>query len=844
MFTNVQKLLSGGMLLAMLCGLYTSTDAQQPNRRRNNSNPVVQDSSQRTNNNAARAAALLGGLRSDGPKPYKDVITAKAVSYKSFLTVHKIDDKYFLEVPDAMLGREMLTVNRIGQAPADFRSGGGVFGYAGDIIGQQVFHFSKGEGNRLFIRTKSYKERSFDSSDNGLARSLWRNNLEPIVNSFAIRAVNDSTHTSVIEITDMLNQDNNLFGFAANVKNATGLVNIVSDRSYMDGVKGYNDNISFTFMRTYNRAGRGLGNTTQTPFTFQLRTGIILLPSTPMAARFADKRTAWQNISYIDFDNNPLGVINKEMIVRWRLEPADRNAYLSGQLTAPAQPIKIYIDPAMPVKWQPYIKAGLEVWNAAFKKAGFKEVIQVVQGAPTAEGVSYLDNVQRSAVVFMPGTGRNPGSMIVDPRSGEILQVQLNFYLSTLDKLYKQYFIQAAALDKAAQKPVFDDALMGRLVEAYAMQSMGKLLGLKTNAGASFGNKVADLRNNSWLTTNAFNGSATDPVLVNYVVQPEDKVAAANLLPRISTTDEWMINWGYRVLPGDEKPVLSKWIKEKPAQAAELFIGDAPENQPFVGDPRNQLGDLGNDAAQAAMLGINNLKKVVPHLITWTSEPATGNERAGELYAELLDQYATYARYVLNQLGGVYSNVRNSDQTGDVYSFVTLATQKKALQFLQQQVFETPTWLADKALYSRTTQCFDSVMSVQRALLDEVMSRGVLGKLQVVIQNEPSAAYTPLAFLNDLRAGIFAELSTNAAISLPRRELQGEYVTRLLSLMEVFAKADNDLPAVLGAHAKSLLSLLKQKQLVYTGLQQAHIAMLYERLNNGMNKNAFTAKKN
>ncbi|MBO9561131.1 MAG: zinc-dependent metalloprotease [Niastella sp.] len=850
MSKKVQKLLSGGMLMAIICCAHTGTIAQQKDRRRSNPQPVVGDTSQKKDNSAAlKAASALLNARTDGPKPYKEVITAKAVSYKSFLTVHKIDEKYFMEIPDAMLGREILAINRIGVAPADFRGGGVPIGYAGDVIGQQVFHFAKGDGNRLFIRTRSYRERSMDSSANGLARSLERNNMEPIVNSFTVKAVNDSTHTTVIEITDLLGQDNNLFGFSATTKSMTGLQTVLTDRSFLDSVKSYQDNLSFTFMRTYNRTGRGLGAPTQ-PYTFQLHTGMILLPDVPMAARLADKRTGWNSMSYIDFDNNPIGVTNKEVIVRWRLEPSDRQAYLAGKLTTPARPVKMYIDPAMPAKWKPSIKAGIEAWNKAFEKAGFKNAIEVEQPVAST-GTSFLDNVQRSAVVFMPGTGKTPGSIVVDPRSGEILQVQLNFYLSTLDTLYKQYFIQAGALDKAANKPVFDDALMGKLVETYTMQIMGRLLGLKVNAGASFGNKITDLRNNSWLSEHAFNGSVTDPVLVNYVVQPTDKVDVGNLLPRISETDEWMINWGYRIVPGDENTALNKWIREfsKPAvqklpDYSEPYIGDAPTNLTVVSDPRNQLGDLSNDVTQAAILGISNLKKIVPHLVEWTSEPATGNERAGEMYEALLNQYTAYTRYVLNQLGGVYTNVRNSDQPGHVFSFVPQAVQKKSLLFLHQQVFETPSWLADKNLYSRTIWRFDSVMNIQRAMLDEVMSAGVLSRLQVVVVNDAASAYTPMAFMNDLSAGIFSELNNNQPVSLPRRELQQEYITRLQALINAFVKSDNDLPAVLGAHARKLLGMLKQKQPLYTGINQAHVNMLYERLYAAIYKNESTAKKN
>lgn len=829
--------------MAMLCA-QSSAMAQQKDRRRNNNQtpPVSADTSQKKDNSAAlkAAAAMANAMKNDGPRPYKDVITAKAVSYKSFLTVHKVEEKYYLEVPDTLLEREILVINRIAMAPADFRRPGSSFGFAGDIIGQQVFHFTKGEGNRLFIRFKNYKERASDSSSNGLARLIALNNMESIVNSFVVKAINDNQHTSVIEITDLLGQDNILFGFSATAKTAGGLGNILTDRSYTEKVKGYEDNLSFHFMRTYSR--NSPGSSVSMPFTFRLSTGMILLPAVPLKARFADSRTGYQDIAYIDFDNNPRGVVNKGMILRWKLEPADQEAYDAGKLSHPLQPIRIYIDPAMPAKWKPYVKAGVESWNKAFEKAGFKNAIEVFQDAASAEK-EVLDNANRSAVVFMPGAGKNQSHLVVDPRSGEILRVQLNFYLSAIESLYKQYFIQAGALDKAANKPAFDDALMGRLVQAHIMQLMGSLLGLKVNAGASSGNKVGDLRSNAWLQKNAFNGSATDPVLVNYVVQPEDKVDVKNLLPRITTIDEWMINWGYRVINGNEQAILNNWISEQPAQYSGQYIGDAPTSVSIVADPRNQLGDLGNDAVQAATLGISNLKRIVPHLVEWTSEPATSNARAGELYEALLDQYTVYAKYVLNQIGGVYTNPRNSDQPGNVYSFLPVATQKNALHFLQQQVFETPSWLADKTLYSRTAWRFDSVMNIQRAMLGEAMSRQVLSKLQVAALGETGTPYTPLAYLGDLGAGIFKELHANAAIPLPRRELQQEYITRLIALNNAFLNADNDLPAMISAHARKLLGMLKQKELSYSGLNQAHIITLHNRLNAGINKSASAQKK-
>lgn len=834
MCTNVKQLLSRGTLLALLCFSGSLAVAQENGRKKEHTGKSRLERKDSVPDKPAPVQPITAS-KPGALKPYKEVISPGAVSYKGFLTVHKVSDKYFLEIPDAVLGREILVVNRIGMAPADFRTPGRSLGYAGDIIGQQVFHFTKGEGNKLFLRMKSYSERSGDSSGNGLARALDRNNMEAILSSVAIKAVSDSLKCSVIEITDMMAQDNILFGFSPAAKTTAGLSALLSDRSYTEGVKNIGDRITFSFMRTYSKAS-GLS---PAPFTFQLRTGMILLPELPMKPRFADKRIAFQDISYTDFDSNPLGVDRKSIICRWRLEPSNLKNYRAGKAVAPLKPIRIYLDPHLPYKWRPYVKSGVEAWNAAFSAAGFTNAIEVVLPGKK-DTASFLDDVGRSAIVFMPGAGESNSQVITDPRSGEILQVQLNFYLGTLDKLYRQYFVQAGALDKAANKPVFDDKLMGRLVETWFLQETGKLLGLKTNAGASSTPSVADIRNGEWLKMNAFNGSATDQVLVNYVAQPEDKLEPHLLLARISGLDKWMINWGYRVVPGNEGAVLEQWIRQYDAEYGELFIGE-PGAAPSS-DPRNQVNNLANDPVAASMMGISNLRSVVPHLLDWTSEPATGNERAAQLYSDILERYALYAKHVVRQLGGIRTNIRTSAQKGPVFSYVSKREQEDALRFLHGQVFETPTWLRNEKLYERTAQCFDSVTNVQRAILAEVMDRNVLLRLQTVAMQDSAAALHPLDFLNNLRDGIFYELKHNAPVPLPRRELQMEYIARLLALGSAFSKSDNDLPAAIGYHSRQLLKMLADKRTELKRVDALYVSAMYERLCIGMY--GVAAKKN
>ena len=56
-------------------------------------------------------------------------------------------------------------------------------------------------------------------------------------------------------------------------------------------------------------------------------------------------------------------------------KPEDREAYLKGQTVEPIKPIVFYIDNSTPYQWRSYIKKGIEDWQTAFEKAGFKNAI-------------------------------------------------------------------------------------------------------------------------------------------------------------------------------------------------------------------------------------------------------------------------------------------------------------------------------------------------------------------------------------------------------------------------------------------------------------------------------------
>src|SRR5436190_5454313 len=313
---------------------------------------------------------------STGPKPFKDVITAKAVSDEGLFNVHKVDDKYFLEITDTMLVREILVVNRISKAAAGMRSG--FFGYAGDETGRNVIRFEKGPNNKIFLRNISFAEYSKDSTS-AMYTAVNNSNVQPIAAAFDIKAFSKDSSGSVIDLTDFISNDNDLLFFSSQIKSALRIGSQQSDKSYIIGIRSYPINIEISTVKTYSRMGGpgGGGMPAGGNITVEMNSSFVVLPKVPMQPRFYDPRVGYYAVGYTDFDANPQGVETANLIKRWRLEPKNEDVekYKRGELVEPKKPIIFYIDPATPKIWVPYLIQGINDWQGSFEKAGFKNAI-------------------------------------------------------------------------------------------------------------------------------------------------------------------------------------------------------------------------------------------------------------------------------------------------------------------------------------------------------------------------------------------------------------------------------------------------------------------------------------
>ncbi len=720
-------------------------------------------------------------------KPYKEVITSKAQSDDGVITVHKIEDKYFFEVSDKVLNKEFLLVSRLTKSAAGMRSG--TIGYAGDQIAQHVLSFEKGPADKLFVRSISYADYVSDSTS-AMSNSVMRNNTQAIVHSFDIKAYGDNKRSYVVDITDLVNADNELVSFAPQRKDAYKVGAFQKDKSFINFVRSFPRNVEINTTKTFARtAGTpSPGSTARRTvvsgnYTVEINTSLVLLPDNKMQARYFDPRVGYFTVGYTDFDLDPQGVKRVSLVKRWRLEPKpqDLEKYKKGELVEPAKPIVFYIDPATPKKWVPFLMAGVNDWQKAFEKAGFKNAIIAKVPDPKLDPEWSLEDARYSAIVYKPSDVPNAsGPSISDPRTGEILESHINWYHNVMSLLRNWYFVQAAPNDPRARTMQFDDKLMGELIRFVSAHEVGHTLGLRHNHGSSSTVPTEKLRDRKWLEKNGHTPSIMDYARFNYVAQPEDKVGELGIMPRIGDYDEWAIEWGYRRFyeyssPQEEKPHLNKWVMKK-LQNNRLWFGT--ESNPF--DPRSQSEQVGDNAMASSYYGIKNLQRIMQDIEKWTRTPNEDYENLSTMYDQVTGQFNRYLGHVSKYIGGELETPKMVEQSGPVYEVVSKKEQKEALSFLNQQVFKTPEWLLKKQIFELTDKAPVSVVErLHSTVLSRILSPMVLQKMYQS-QSLETNAYSVDEYMQDLKNYIFASTSPD----LYQRNLQRAYVESLIKLVD------------------------------------------------------------
>ncbi len=773
--------------------------------------------------------------KKDGMKSFEDLIKEGAETDEGLFNVHKQDDKYYFEIPFEMLGRDMLMVTRIAKTASGI-------GFGGGKTNTQMLRWEK-EQDMILLKIISTQITAADSLP--ISEAVENSNFDPILRAFKIEANGKDSTGVVIDATSLLTSDVKPLGLPQFRRTQYRVTRLDNDRSYVTRVSAYPENLELRHVKTY-LAGNSPSSSADGAITVEMSNSMILLPEEPMQRRLYDRRVGWFARGTTDYGLDAQQSKTIRYLDRWRLEVKDEDIekFKRGELVVPKKQIVYYIDRATPKQWVQAIKDGIEDWQVAFERAGFKEAI-IAKEAPTKEEDPDWspEDVRYSTVRYLASPIPNAnGPHVSDPRSGEILESDINWYHNVMTLLRRWFFVQTAAINPMAQSPEFDDAVMSRLIRFVSSHEVGHTLGLPHNFGSSNAYPVESLRSAEFTKRMGTAPSIMDYARFNYIAQPEDEGVA--LMPEVGEYDKYAIAWGYTPIldadsPEDELPTLRKWIEDKNGDPLYRYGRQGNSN-----DYTAQSEDLGDDAMKASAYGIENLKRIMNNLQDWTYVEGSDYSELEEMYGEVRSQFNRYMGHVRRYVGGVKEDYKTADQDGLVYTHAPKAKQKEAVKFLNDQLFNTPKWMLDNEIIGRLQDygAVESMRSLQVSTLNNLLEWGKLGRM---IENgalNGSEAYMITELFADVRNGVWSELRNGSAIDTYRRNLQRAHIERLETMFtgdegnsrfgDSLDASQSDIRSVARAELKRLQSTIRAAiGRTSDGMSKIHLEDALERVN-------------
>ena len=750
-------------------------------------------------------------------KPSIDSITIDMKKSEGLITTYLKNDKLYFELDKTVLEKELLMVTRFSQFPGNFSS----YTNAGSKTAENVISF-KLSNNNIVLKKLAYTNEALDKDP--IKISVIKNNFPPILAVFKIENGEKDKH--LIDVSNYFMNDSPGFNLIRKTdKERFKIGSIDKKRSFINQANSYPMNTEIKNTITYSANNLPRSNNSKT-LSFQVNHSIISLPESLMQVRYLDNRIGWFSLNKVDYSSEQLKSDEYQIIRRWRLEPKDIEAYNNGKLTEPKKPIIYYLDPATPIKWRPYFKKGIEDWNIAFEKAGFKNAIIAKDPPSKEEDPNFSpEDIRYSTVRYVASKTRNAtGPSVSDPRTGEIIESDIIWYHNHLRSYRNRYLLETGASNPKARTLNTPETEIGEMMRRVISHEIGHALGLPHNMKASSAYSVDSLRSGKFTQKMGIAATIMDYARYNYVAQPGDK--NIRFVRKLGPYDEYSIEWGYRFFSEKNEleidSILNNWIGNKNLDPKFMFGS-------YGIDPDSQTENIGDNPIKSSTYGLSNLKIVAKNLEKWTIKEGSNYEDLNELYGELIGVYRRYIYHVVSMIGGVNQTLLNKGQSGIPYVNVPKEKQLNAINFLNINLWTSPVWLYDKKIISKIKEkgSLSLVSNLQKSVFNRIFS---VNRLNTMISTENTIQGNSLSIIE-----LIEIITKNLTMDIThpdilQRELQKNIIHQF-KLLKENEKLFPEIKGIIENQENNLKKYFKSKKSKVSNLNKIHYKYCLNLLN-------------